>query len=418
MAHTLLWIILGILIFDFVLERVLDVLNAKRFRPQLPQELAGIYDADKYSRSQHYFKENQRFSLLTSTFSFLLMAAMLWFGGFAVIDNVVRSITTHPVLMALLFFAIIGLASDVLSMPFQLYDTFVIEEKYGFNNTTLATFFLDKVKGWLLGALIGGGLLALIVWVYETTGSLFWVIAWGVMILFSAVMMMFYASWIVPLFNKLTPLEEGSLRSAIERFARKVGFALENIFVMDGSKRSAKANAFFSGLGSKKKIVLFDTLIKDHTEEELVSVLAHEAGHYKKKHTLINFIIATAQTGLMLFILSLLIDKTSMWPTYLANALGAKEPSFHLGILAFGLLYAPLSLLTGIATNYISRKNEFAADRFAAQNFAARPLQDALKKMSVNHLSNLQPHPAYVFVHYSHPPLLERLKALDTLNEA
>lgn len=418
MAHTLLWIILGILIFDFVLERVLDVLNAKRFRPQLPQELAGIYDADKYSRSQHYFKENQRFSLLTSTFSFLLMAAMLWFGGFAVIDNVVRSITTHPVLMALLFFAIIGLASDVLSMPFQLYDTFVIEEKYGFNNTTLATFFLDKVKGWLLGALIGGGLLALIVWVYETTGSLFWVIAWGVMILFSAVMMMFYASWIVPLFNKLTPLEEGSLRSAIERFARKVGFALENIFVMDGSKRSAKANAFFSGLGSKKKIVLFDTLIKDHTEEELVSVLAHEAGHYKKKHTLVNFIIATAQTGLMLFILSLFIDKTSMWPTYLANALGAKEPSFHLGILAFGLLYAPLSLLTGIATNYISRKNEFAADRFAAQNFAARPLQDALKKMSVNHLSNLQPHPAYVFVHYSHPPLLERLKALDTVNEA
>jgi|AntRauTorcE11898_2_1112593.scaffolds.fasta_scaffold00364_12 STE24 endopeptidase len=413
MAQSILWIILAILVFDFLFERILDILNARRFSPELPPELAGIYDAEEYSRSQFYFIENQRFSLLTSTFSFLLMAGMLYFGGFALIDNLVRNVTTHPVLMALLFFGVIGLASDLLSLPFQLYDTFVIEEKYGFNKTTPKTFFFDKMKGWLLGAIIGGGLLALIVWVYESTGSLFWLIAWGVMVLFSAVMMMFYASWILPLFNKLTPLEEGSLRDAIERFAQKVGFKLDSIFVMDGSKRSSKANAFFSGLGSKKKIVMFDTLIRNHTKEELVSVLAHETGHYKKKHTMANFIIATIQTGLMFFLLSFFIDKTSLWPAYLANALGAKEPSFHLGILAFGLLYAPLSLLLGIVTNYISRKNEFAADRYAAVNYAARPLQEALKKMSVNHLSNLQPHPAYVFVHYSHPPLLQRLKALE-----
>ena len=224
---------------------------------------------------------------------------------------------------------------------------------------------------------------------------------------------MFYASVIVPLFNKLTPLEEGELRSEIERFAENAGFDLKNIYLMDGSKRSTKANAFFSGLGKKKKIVLFDTLVNDHTVEEVVSVLAHEIGHYQKKHTKKNFAMAIIQITIMILVLSFFLNPETMWPNYLANALGAKEPSFHLGILAFGMLYAPLSLITGIITNVISRKFEFEADRFAAENYASKPLQDALKKMSVNHLSNLQPHPAYVFVHFSHPPLLLRLKSLE-----
>jgi len=340
------------------------------------------------------------------------MLAMLYFKGFAFADHFSRNITQNPILIALIFFGVLGLLSDIITTPFDLYKTFVIEEKFGFNKTNLKTFFLDKVKGWLLGAIIGGGLLSLIVWIYESTGNLFWIITWVVISIFTIFMTMFYTTLIVPLFNKLTPLEDGELRDEIESFSKKVGYNLDNIFVIDGSKRSSKANAYFSGLGAKKKIVLFDTLIKNHTKEELVGVLAHEIGHYKKKHTLANVILATLQTGLMLFILSFFIDKNTMWPNYLANALGAKQAGFHLGILAFGLLYSPLSLILGIIMNIISRKNEFAADRFAAENYDGQALQDALKKLSVNHLSNLNPHPAYVFVHYSHPPLLQRLEGI------
>lgn len=417
MSHTILYVILGILVFDFIFEKVLSVLNANHFSPVLPNALKAFYDAEKYKKSQLYFKDNLKFSFLTSTISFLVMMAMIFFDGFAVADQWVRQVTDNPIWMALLFFGGLGWISDVLSTPFSLYDTFVIEQKYGFNKTTVKTFFLDQIKGWLLGAVIGGGVLALIVFIYQQSGDWFWLLAWVVMTLFSALMMMFYTSWILPLFNKLIPLEEGSLRQKIEAFSGKVGFALDNIYIMDGSKRSSKANAFFSGLGAKKTIVLYDTLVNEHTEEELVAVLAHEIGHYKKKHTLMGFIMATIQSGLMLFILSFFIDKEAAWPQHLAGALGAQQPSFHLGILAFGLLYSPLSTLIGIVSSVISRKNEYEADRFAAENYDAKPLMDALKKMSVKHLSNMQPHPAYVFVHYSHPPLLQRLEAMEKVGE-
>ncbi|MEA3503689.1 MAG: M48 family metallopeptidase [Bacteroidota bacterium] len=416
MGTTILWIIIGILIFDFAFEQILDYLNTSRWSDKVPNALKDIIDEKKYKKSKHYYKTNGRFSLIISTISLIGMLAMLYFNGFAFVDGIVRNWTKSPVLMALLFFGVLGLVSDIITTPFSLYKTFVIEEKFGFNKTTLKTFFLDKIKGWLIGAIIGGGLLALIVWIYESTGNMFWIIAWAVMSLFTIFVTMFYTSLIVPLFNKLTPLEDGELRDEIETFAKKVGYKLDNIFIIDGSKRSSKANAYFSGLGSKKKIVLFDTLIKDHTKEELVGVLAHEIGHYKKRHTLANVILATLQTGLMLFILSFFIDKNTMWPQYLANALGSKEAGFHLGILAFGMLYSPLSLVLGIIMNIISRKNEFAADKFAAENYDGKPLQDALKKLSVNHLSNLNPHPAYVFVHYSHPPLLQRLKGIEENN--
>ncbi len=410
MAEVLFYIIIAIIVFEYLLERYLDYLNSTYWNNELPQELEGIYDTQKYRKSQDYLRVNQRFSQLTDTFSFVLMMLMLIFGGFAFLDGFVRQYTTDPILMALLYFGILGLAADILSTPFSVYDTFVIEEKFGFNKTTVKTFILDKVKGWVLGMIIGGGLLSLVIWIYEATGQWFWLIAWGVLSVFMIFMTMFYSNVIVPLFNKQTPLEEGDLRKAIENFAARVSFRLRNIYVIDGSKRSTKANAYFSGLGARKRIVLYDTLIKDHTTEELVGVLAHEIGHYKKKHTLTGTILSVIQTGLMLFILSLFLDNP-----LLAAALGVSEPSFHIGILTFGLLYSPFSMVTGLIMNMISRKNEYAADNYAGINYNPESLGSALKKLSVNNLSNLRPHPAYVFFNYSHPPLLRRLAALEAI---
>jgi len=410
MAQTIFYIIIGIIIFDYILERILDYLNSTYWSNELPSELSGIYKEEEYKKSQNYEKETTRFSLITSSFNLILMLLMLFLGGFAFVDAFVRQYTQNPILTALLFFGILGFAADILTTPFSLYSTFVIEEKFGFNKTTVKTFILDKLKGWLLTLIIGGGLLALVVWIYQSTGEWFWIIAWAVIGGFTIFMTMFYSEIIVPLFNKQEPLEDGDLRNSIESFAKKVGFKLKNIFVMDGSKRSTKANAYFSGLGAKKRIVLFDTLIKDHTNDELVGVLAHEIGHYKKKHTLIGTIVSVLQTGFMLYILSLFIGNPA-----LSQALGVEQSSFHISILAFGLLYSPLSIILGLVLNVVSRKNEFTADRFAGKNFKPQALQDALKKLSVNHLSNLRPHPAYVFFYYSHPPLLKRLKALEKI---
>jgi len=405
--NTLFYIIICIVLLDFTIDRVLDYLNLKSWSPELPKEAEGIYDVEKYRKSMEYYKVNDRFSMITSTFSLVLLLVMLFFNGFAWIDDYVRTITTNPVWMALLFFGIIGLASDLLSTPFALYKTFVIEEKFGFNKMTWKTFILDKIKGYVLSALIGGLLLAAIVSIYMVTGKFFWLYALGVLALFMVFATMFYASIILPLFNKLTPLSEGELRTAIENYCRKVGFNLTNLFVMDGSKRSAKANAFFSGLGAKKRIVLFDTLIEKHTTDELVAVLAHEIGHYKRKHTRQGLVLGLLQSAVMLYILSLFLGNPK-----LSEALGATHSSFHLDILAFGILYSPLSEILGILMNMLSRKNEYEADHYAKETYDGEALANALKKLSVDNLSNLKPHPAYVFMHYSHPPLLKRLGAL------
>jgi STE24 endopeptidase len=407
MYTFLFYIIVGIIAFDFALERYLDYLNGKKWSAELPDEVKDVYDAERYRKQQEYKRVNDRFSLITSSFSILIVLLMLFLGGFSLVDSWARSITSHPIWLVLIFFGILGIASDLLNTPFALYDTFVIEEKFGFNRTTLRTFILDKFKGWILGAIIGGGLLSLIVWFYQRTGSMFWFYAWILAILFSIFMAMFYSSVIVPLFNKQTPLPEGELREAIKEFSDKVRFKLVNIFVIDGSKRSTKANAYFTGLGPKKRIVLYDTLINDLSTPEIVAVLAHEIGHYKKRHTLTGLLMGIVQTGITLFILSLLISNPE-----LSKALGGKESSFHLGLIAFGILYSPISLITGLLMNQLSRKNEYTADHYVKENSDAEALVCALKKLSTKNLSNLTPHPVYVFFHYSHPTLLQRIQAL------
>lgn len=412
MVNIIFYIIIFILIGDYILERWLDYLNSTRWSNELPKEVEEIYDAEKYRKQQEYQKVNTRFGIFTDTLTLVVMLAMIVLGGFAWLDDYLRQYVTHPIVLALFFFGILGLVADILSTPLSVYHTFVIEQKFGFNQTSVKTFIFDKLKGWLLGAIIGGGLLAIIVWIYQSTGNWFWLVAWIVISVFSIFMTMFYSTLIVPLFNKQTPLEKGELRSAIEDFAVKTGFRLDNIFVIDGSKRSKKSNAYFSGLGSKKRIVLYDTLIKQHTTDELVAVLAHEIGHYKLKHTRTGVILSILQTGLTLYILSWFIGNP-----LLSQALGAEQGSFHMGILAFGILYTPLSLILELGMNIISRKHEFQADSFAGTKYNARSLQSALKKLSVDNLSNLRPHPAYVFFYYSHPPLLERLKNLESIKK-
>jgi len=409
MYNTVFVLLIAVLVFGYVLERILDKLNLDHTMPVLPDELAGIFDAEEYKKSQLYKRDNTRFSFFSSSLSFVVMLLLFIFGVFGWYDDLINGVSKHYIVHVLIFFGTFAIAGDLLTTPFDLYNTFVLEERYGFNRTTARTFILDKLKGWLIGAILGGGLLALVTWIYMLTGKWFWLIALGVMTLISLFMMMFYSNLIVPLFNRQTPLEEGSLREKIEKFSRNAGFKLDNIYVMDGSKRSSKANAYFTGLGPKKRIVLFDTLIEDLEEEEIVAVLAHEVGHYKKKHTTTGLILATLQSAIMFYLFSLFVGADSF-----AVALGGTEASFHLGLIAFGVLYSPISMLTGLASNALSRRNEFQADRFAKQKYEADSLVSSLKKLSKNNLSNLTPHPVYVFFHYSHPPLLQRIKALES----
>ncbi len=411
-AQTIFFVLIAFLTLEFVMERVLDYLNTKNWSDEMPDEVKGIYDEKKYRKSQQYNRERHRFASLVSFVFFIVLIFMLVFQVFAVLDGIVISITPEPILQTLLFFAVLGIANDLLGLPFVAYSTFRIEEKYGFNRTSVRTFFLDKLKSWILSGLFGGLILTLITYLYIETGPYFWILAWSAITLFSIFITMFYSTLIVPIFNKLTPLAEGEVRDAIESFARKLGFRIADIYVIDGSKRTAKANAYFSGLGPKKRIVLYDNLVNEYSRDELVAILAHEIGHLKKRHVLKSLLISMAETGLLLFLFSVIAEAPA-----LSLALGAETPSFHLALLAFGILYSPVSTLLGILMNTYSRKNEYEADRFAGEHFDPRHLMSALKKLSVNHLSNLKPHQAYVFVHYSHPPLLERLDALKKLPE-
>ncbi|NNJ88086.1 MAG: M48 family metallopeptidase [Eudoraea sp.] len=406
-SNSLFYLIFIILIAEFLIETLMDYLNAKKFKEPIPSELSDVYDEEAYTKSQAYKQTNYKFGLITSAFSLVLTLCFLGFGGFEWVDSLVRGYTDHPIPMALFFFGIIMLGSDVITTPFSYYHTFVIEEQYGFNKSTRKLFFLDKLKGWAVLAILGGSILSIVIWFFQWAGTSFWLYAWGLIAVFTIFINLFYSRIIVPLFNKQTPLEEGGLKEKIQRYALKVGFELKNIYVIDGSKRSTKSNAYFSGFGKEKRVTLYDTLINDLDEDEIVAVLAHEVGHYKRQHIIVNLTASITLTGLTLFVLSLFINNPAV-----SMSIGVNIPSFHAALIGFGILYSPISQLTGLAMNYISRRFEYQADNYAKSTFEATPLISSLKKLSRNSLSNLTPHPAYVFMHYSHPPLINRVRNL------
>ena len=405
---TLFNILITILLIKFVIDSVLNHLNAKHFNDTLPNDVSDVYEINEYQKSQSYKKTNHNFSKITSLFSLITTLLFFFFNGFSIVDEIARGFSNNIIIITLIFFGIIIIGSDIISIPFSLYKTFVIEEKFGFNKSTKKLFFLDKIKGLLMTIILGGSILSIITWFYEFTGNYFWIYTWLLITTFSVFLNMFYSKLIVPLFNEQTILEEGDLKNEIVKYVNSVGFKANNIYVLNGSKRSTKANAYFSGFGNQKRITLYDTLINDLENNEIVAVLAHEVGHYKRKHILYNLTSSIILTGFALFVLSLFI-KTPL----LSLALGVSHPSFHIGLIAFGILYSPVSQILGVFMNYMSRNFEYQADNYAKNTFSASPLISSLKKLSKNSLSNLTPHYLYVFFHFSHPTLLDRIKNLN-----
>jgi STE24 endopeptidase len=394
---------------DLVLHGLADYLNLKMLRYELPDTFRGWYDADPYRKSQEYLRVNTRFGWAASAFNTLVFL-IFWFGkGFPLLDQWMRSWNHGPVMTGLMYIGSLVLFKALLSLPFNMYSTFGIEERFGFNKTTWPTFVMDGIKALILAILLGTPLLTGVLAFFEYAGANAWWYCWIVVTLFMLLVQFVVPTWILPLFNKFNPIEEGELKDAIISYARSINFSIENIFVMDGSRRSEKSNAFFTGFGRHKRIVLFDTLIAQHTVSELVAILAHEMGHYKKRHILKTMIIGIVQTGIMLFLLSLFISYQGLFDAFCMD-----QKSVYAGLIFFGLLYSPLEFFMGVFMHMYSRKNEYEADQFAVETTKdPGSLSDALKKLAVHNLSNLIPHPLYVFLNYSHPPVLERLKAIS-----
>ncbi|MBT3684817.1 MAG: M48 family metallopeptidase [Cryomorphaceae bacterium] len=410
-------IIIALVIFNYLFSNILDYLNHKNWKDEIPKELKDFYDKKKYKQAKLYALSKNKIGLLSSTISFLLVVSLLVFNGYGYIDQLVNSFNLNLFLPFEInnsftksgaFFLILFILNLIISIPFSYYNTFVIEENFGFNKTTKSTFFFDIIKSSILSILISGFLLFLALYLYNSLNDGFWLYLWIGLSLLMVLINMFYADLIVPIFNKLTPLENGDLRKKIENYSKEVGYLLKNIYVIDGSKRSTKANAFFSGLGPRKTIALYDTLIEKHTENELVAVLAHEVGHFKKKHVFSGLLMSVIQIGVMAFFFELCLKLPEI-----SLALGGSGVSFHLGLIGFSIIFSPISMMSGILMNYISRKNEFEADSYAKETYNGDDLSLALKKLSVDSLSNIYPHPLYVFFHYSHPPLIKRLRALN-----
>lgn len=386
----------------------LDYLNSKFFDKKIPENLKDIYDKQKYQKSQEYKKTLYKFGKISKAYSLTILLLFFFLDGFLFVDNFTRSVFDSELLTSLSFFGIIFFGIDILNLPFSLYSIFVIEEKFGFNKTTFKIYFFDKLKSWFITILFGGGVLSFIIFQFETVGKDFWIVAWLFITTISVLINGFYAQIIVPLFNKQTKLEEGNLKNDIEKYSKKVGFDLSNIFVIDGSKRSTKANAYFSGFGKQKRVTLYDTLLNKLNDNQIIAVIAHEIGHYKKNHIIFNLIFSTIQTGLMLYILSLLI-----YMPIFSEALGIQSHSFHIGLITFSILYTPISEIFSLIFNVFSRKFEYQADQYAKETFNSKYLIEALKVLSKDSLSNLTPHPKYVWWHYSHPTLSQRIKHLQ-----
>ena len=395
---------------DFILNLAADRLNLKHLRSELPRAFEDVYDPERYRKSQQYLKVNTQFGWVTSAFNLCLILVFWFAGGFPLLDKWVRTFELGPVPSGLIYIGVLVLLKAVLSLPFSVYATFVIEERFGFNKTTWQTYVMDLLKGLILALLLGTPLLAAILVFFQYAGPYAWWYCWIGVTLYMLVVQFIAPTWIMPLFNKFIPLEEGELKSAILAYANAINFPLENVYQMDGSRRSTKSNAFFTGFGKHKRIVLFDTLIRQHTVNELVAVLAHEMGHYKKKHIRQALILGILQTGLMLFLLSHFIAYQGLF-----DAFYMAQQSVYAGILFFAMLYAPIDFFVGILMQILSRKNETAADQFAAETTKdPGSMVAALKKLSVDNLSNLTPHPFYVFLNYSHPPVLQRIQFLST----
>ena len=402
------WLIITIVIAEFLLSILLTYLNHKASHQPIPAELSGIYDDEAYKKQQAYSLVNRKVGVFTTIINTLCTLGLFAFGGFAWIDGVVRGVSENPILMALMFMGILYVITSVIDIPINYYHTFVIEEKFGFNRSTHKTFFLDLVKSTLLNVVIMGAIISVVVFLYGLFPEYFWLAAWAFLMTVMMFFQLFYSDIIVPLFNKQTPLEEGELRTAIETFAKKVNFGIKDIYVMDSSKRSTHANAYFTGFGFRKRIVLYDTLIQQLSVEEIVGVLAHEIGHNKHHHTLKGLAVSACTTLLMLYVFSLVIDNT-----YIANAAGCAEPSFHVNIMVFSMLYSPVDVVLSMLLNISSRKHEWLADEFARVNGLGKAVSSGLKRMSANSLANLTPHPLVVFMEYSHPTLLQRVRHLE-----
>lgn len=407
-AETILYLFLFLVALNYIFNSVLEFLNTKNWKNNIPENLKDFYSKEKYLQARDYKIDKGKIGLISSSISFLITISFLIFNGYGMLSEYILSDNVLNKFHSQYFFTALFLINFIIGIPISYYSNFVIEEKFGFNKMGIKTFVLDKLKSFVISIVLIFALTSLAVFIIDYFSSGFWMWLWISLSLLMILLNMFYADLIVPIFNKLTPLESGDLRSKIEKYSLEVGYSLKNIFIIDGSKRSTKANAFFSGIGPRKTIALFDTLVDNYTDEELVSVLAHEVGHYKKNHILISMFLTISQLALICFVFELCLGQN-----LIANALGSSTMNFHLGIIGFSLLYSPLSLVTGIFMNMLSRKNEYEADDYAKSTSSGLALQSALKKLSADSLSNLYPHPLYVFVHYSHPPLLKRLHALN-----
>ena len=406
--NTYALVILVVLLGEYALSLVTSRLNLRALSPDVPSEFQGVFDCETYARSQAYTRATTRFGLLRSTVNLALVLAVWQLGGFEWVDRLVRSAGYGPVATGLLFMGTLGLATTVLGLPFRLYGTFVLESRFGFNRTTVATFVADFFKGLVLTIVIGGTLMAGILFFFGWAGSLAWLWCWFAAIVFLMVVQFIAPTWIMPLFNTFTPLDSGALRDEILAYAESAAFPLKGIFVVDGSKRSSKANAFFTGLGRNKRIGLFDTLVEKYSVPELVAVVAHEVGHYKKGHIVRGLVLQIAYLGGLFFVMSVVLRQEGLF-----QAFGMTEMSVYAGLVFFGLLFTPVEMVLSMYVHAVSRRNEFEADAFAAETTGgSEPLIAALKKLSADSLSNLTPHPFHVFLHYSHPPVLRRIAAL------
>ncbi|RYD36269.1 MAG: M48 family peptidase [Verrucomicrobiaceae bacterium] len=391
----------------FLLETVSVLLNLSRLRPELPGEFSDVFDAEAYAKSQAYTRESERFDLLSGAVKLVVFLAFWLGGGFGWLDGLVRGWTPSPILGGLAGLAVLSLGSSLLSWPFDWWDTFHIEEKYGFNKTTPKVFWLDRVKGLALSAVIGLPVMALLLWLFGRFPNA-WLWAWLSVTVIILALQFLAPRYLMPIFNKFTPMPDGPLKTAIQELSARCRFPVKELFIIDGSKRSSKGNAFFAGFGKNKRIALYDTLIEKHTEPELLAVLAHEIGHFRRGHIVQRLALSVAQLAVVFLLMGLLLNNTGLFAAF-----GVEQPSVWLSIVFFMILFEPVQTVMGIFASLWSRKHEYEADAFAADAMRGpQALMDGLKRLARDNLSNLTPHPFHVFLHYSHPPMLERLAAL------